>query len=98
MRSNYREKCLIKTKLTFAILDKISLGSAKGSSFIQFNFTNTDGKVVTTDHIGHFSICERGMVKGDTILIKYSIEDNNVAQIVKCYWNEELREKYVKSN
>jgi hypothetical protein len=30
---------------------------------------------------------------GDTILIKYSKDDNSIAEIVHCYWNDELRKK-----
>jgi hypothetical protein len=35
---------------------------------------------------------------GDTILIKYSNDDNSVAEIIHCYWNDEFRKLVKKQN
>ncbi len=97
-RDNYREECLKKTFVTYAILEDISSGSSKGAGFVEFYFKNDDNKIIHTKHIGKISICEDIMKKGDTIMIKYSLTDNSVAEIVHCYWNEELKREIAKQS
>jgi hypothetical protein len=91
---NFEKNKLTSNKSTYAIISeksKIYMGdyivyynySIKKKSYTYHNSLNVE----------QFNILK----KGDTILINYSTEDNSVAQIVKYYWNEELREKYVKS-
>jgi hypothetical protein len=96
LRDKNREEKLSYTFTTFAIIEKISSGTARGAGFVSFKFKNKNNKLIFADHVGSISVCGINVEERDTVLIEYSLEDNSVAQIVKCYWNEELREKYVK--
>jgi hypothetical protein len=95
IRSRYREMMLIKTKCTFGIIEKISSGTARGAGFIKFKFTNNLNEQISTQHIGSVSICTNNIMVGDTVVIRYSLKDNQIAQVIKCYWNDALRKKYL---
>jgi hypothetical protein len=89
-KKNYRKTKLKNNNLTFALYERdINTIGMTGIICVYKNQYNKQVEVRIS--------CNLNLNKGDTILIKYSIEDNSVAQIVNCNWNEELRKKHVKS-
>lgn len=90
VRDTYRENALKESSLTSATIEYMG-NKSRGPAKVNFNFVNSKGFTVNTSYYGNVNQCIENLKKGDTILIKYSIEDNEIAQIVHCYWNDDLR-------
>lgn len=85
-----------KSKFTIGIVQEIGDTHTRGGAnhFITFSYKNELNKSYTiTDHnVRHPCLDYRK--NGDTIIIEYSITDNEYARISSCYWNEDLKNKY----
>lgn len=90
-----------KSKITFGIVDKINIGYGKGSaSYIDFHFYNNKNeliKIETNIFVKEFELSRKCLYDrkiGDTVIVKYSLSDNQTAKIINCYWNDNLKKKY----
>ena len=82
------EKKLVNSKYSFAIVsDKSKVYLGDYEVYYKYRTNKQVFEYRNAVEIKNFNDLEQG----DTILIKYSIEDNEVAQIVHCYWNDDLR-------
>ena len=85
-----------KSKRTIGIVQEIEdTHTHRGASHsITFSYKNESNKTytITDDNIGHPWLDYRK--KGDTIIIEYSITNNEYARISSCFWNEGLKKKY----
>lgn len=85
--SNYRkdyEKEILsnsKTKKTWAIYFEDREG--KGIVGTRFYYYNQNSKRIEFDQHKYFD----GLKFGDTVLIRYSLEDNSVVEILSTKWN-----------
>lgn len=70
------------TSTTYAVFDKTVVFPNTGPvSYFHFKLGNI---IFESDHIGRF----KGLSKGDSVLIKYSVEDPNVFEVVDTLKNE----------
>lgn len=87
--SNYEDKRLKKTKNTTAIL--VSIRSGKGVRATpsgKYRYS-VSGKEYKYDESRNFN----SLKVGDTILIKYSVEDPSVARVVEKYYMKKYRDR-----
>lgn len=92
----YKEEKLINHNFTYAVIIETMSSTYKSLPNLNYKYLiDKNPFFVYNEEINNEDF--KKIQKGDTILIMYSREDNSVAKIVKCYWNEELRKKFVKS-
>ena len=95
LRDSYRQKKLLKSKITYAIVTNFAVGG-KGPGQLKVKF-KINNRIKNATFYGSLVECGNYIEINDTVLIKYSISDNSVVQLLKCYWNDELRDKYFKT-
>lgn len=81
---NYKERMLVSSKQTFAILDDVR-NSNRGDE-IDFHFKDSSGKTVEITNFTHNFDCSNSK-KGDTITIKYSLINSEYVDLIHCYYN-----------
>lgn len=84
MYIKHRRQSLLEgeTATTYAIYDRTVVFTNTGPvSHFRFKVGYT---VIESDHIGRF----KGLSKGDSVLIKYSVEDPNVFEVVDSEFNK----------
>lgn len=90
------KKAYKKSKRTIGIVQEIEDTHSRGGAFhqITFSYKNESNKTytITDDNVGHPCLDYRK--KGDTIIIEYSITNNEYARIASCYWNDNVKKKY----
>jgi hypothetical protein len=85
---NKRDKKLLNPRYSFALVsDKSKVYLGDYEIYYKYQTSKQILEYRNTVDVKKFNKLELG----DTILIKYSIEDNEIAQIVHCYWNDDLR-------
>lgn len=96
-RDIYRSKSLEHVRTSWAIITNVNHGSAKGSYSLDYDYLSVDGVKVSSTYSGKIiQECHNNLKKGDTIYISYSISDPEVTEMIHCYWNDELRKKWLK--
>jgi hypothetical protein len=90
IRDKHRFDSMKKSKLTYGVVNYFG-NKAKGPSKINLFYKNNLNKKVIASYYGSNNDCDNNIDKGDTVLIKYSVIDNSVIEIINCYWNEALR-------
>ena len=89
IRDKHRFDSMKKSKLTYGVVNYFG-NKAKGPSKINLFYKNNLNKKVIASYYGSNNDCDNNIDKGDTVLIKYSVIDNSVIEIINCYWNEAL--------
>lgn len=82
--NDYKENALSKSRITWAVVDDITL--TKGGYSIDVHFFH-DSELEHIDNIEQLDNCLKKGKIGDTVTIKYSLTDVSIAQIIHCYWN-----------
>lgn len=81
------------SKYSFGIVQDVRDTHSKGGAFhrITFSYRSPSGKthVISDDNVGHPWLDYRK--KGDTIVILFSITNNEYARIVYPYWNDKVK-------
>ena len=94
-RDRHRERMLLNNDITYGVITDFAIGGkGPGKMVVRFK---VDPKIISATYHSSLVECNDKIGISDTVLIKYSKSDNSIIQLLKCYWNEELREKYVKS-
>lgn len=94
LRDNYRASVLKNSLKTYAIVVSTPSGSARGGTTMRFSFKNKLNETVKITWGGSFVKCRDNIAIGDTIYIRYSQSNNNVAEVIQFYWNDKLREDF----
>ncbi len=94
IRDKNRESSLKKFHITYAVISDVYHGSSKGGGFIEIKYHNNKNQLILSEHIGRITSCNNSLNVGDTVIIKYSLQDNSIATIIGCRWNRYLRDKY----
>lgn len=92
LKDNYRMRVLQNSYKTYAIVYSGPSGGTTTGLVMRVSFKNKFNISITTSCEGNLKKCRSGIKKGDTVYIKYSLIDNDVAELINCYWNNELRE------
>jgi hypothetical protein len=80
-----KEKLLENYKLDKAVVTSSTYKNIK----VKFKVS---GKIIFTKGSGHYDFFDK-LSKGDTILIKYAVEDLAIIEIVSYKWNEKTKRK-----
>lgn len=80
-----REKLLENYKLEKAVVTSSTYKNIK----VKFK---VNGKIIFTKGTGHYDFYNE-LFKGDTILVKYAVEDLSMIEIVSYKWNENTKRK-----
>ncbi len=91
MNRVHRDHALEKALKTYAIVVVEPFRGAKIPLSIKFRYKNQNG----IDNIVARQVDQdcSSLEVGDTIYIRYSLIDNSVAEIIHCYWNDDLRKE-----
>lgn len=89
---NHRNEAFKSSTYTWGIIDKMNKSSRPGRT-IDFHFYNKQNRKIAIINADPVENCFEDRVVGDTILVKYSLEDNQIAAIKYCYWNEKIKEQ-----
>jgi hypothetical protein len=90
----------MKSKITFGIIDKINRGGYQVSPYMDFHYFNDKNEKVKIEKnivVREFELsrkCLNDRKIGDTVIIEYSLTDNQYAKIINCYWNDNLKRQY----
>lgn len=89
-----------KSKITFGVIDKIAKGGYKMSPYMDFHYFNERNekvKIETNIVVREFELSRKCLTDrkiGDTVIVQYSLIDNQYAKIINCYWNDKLKKQY----
>ncbi|MNY56529.1 hypothetical protein D3C86_1926160 [compost metagenome] len=86
-----REHAFTKTSITIGIVDAVRQGKGR---YIDFHYITKKGEKIDIQDGDIHPDCIEYRKPGDTIIIEYSLIDNDYADIVECYWNDHLKRKY----
>jgi hypothetical protein len=85
---------LLKYNYSYAIVTNKMSSTYKSLSNIDYKYYINNQEIqIMHEEIGQDDFDNLNEL--DTIFIKYSKDDNSIAEIVHCYWNDELRKKIV---
>ena len=91
-----RKLALKNSKRTFAIITQQPLCD-RGCS-MKYKFMDDYGVWYNSGYQGYIvRDCHKNKREGDTVYIRYSISDPEVTELIHCYWNEELRDEWLRS-
>jgi hypothetical protein len=93
IRDSYRERMLLKSNITFGVISEFAIGGrGPGKMVVRFKVGN---ETKSATYNSSLIECNPKIGVSDTVLIKYSLNDNTIIKLLKCYWNADLRNKYL---
>jgi hypothetical protein len=81
-----QEKELLKN---YGFSKAIVINSSYRNVYVKFTLNN---KIIMSRGTGHYKF-HYHLDRGDTILIKYSVEQPEIVEIDECFWNEKSKRK-----
>lgn len=94
---HYKDSSLEESKETWAIITQ-EIQCGKGC-LVRYKFLNDKNQFIHSKYGGSvLQECNKTLKVGDTILIRYSLSNPEITELVHCFWNDRLREKLKKNN